>query len=491
MTGPMTTGLRGAAPFAAMAILTGALVPLLPAAGRVLLVAALGLLLTTLLIAFRSKGGRAWHPALMVLTGFAVVSIAWNGVPPTSAALPDLFLLAALGALAYCWAQDSVQVPIPGWLVGAAALLISAQLIAYLAVPEPPVDQPPSFTPTGSALVTLARVELGLLIVPILIGAVASSWRRANLIANLYVASAAVSAAVGVFDAVTGAGIGLSITGVDPEAGRVAGLAIHSNAFALTCAMALPITLLRSAQLHGRGRAVAIGAAGLLLMGILSSGSRVGLLSAVLAVGLMGLLIAKLRGRILAAGLASIVALLLVASLAPAGNSLFSGFDRLGGGGTASGANSQRFDQFRESLDIAIDYPVTGIGFQVIADAHSLPIQFWEAAGFLGVLAMILYISGVFATGFRLMRDRSLPKGIPDFAGALTVSFAVWLVSGLFQNQIADRYIYVPVGLLLGLALAARAWNPKPDRSEPRLAPPGSGQPAASADRAERVPVSS
>jgi O-Antigen ligase len=487
----MTARLRGTAPFAAAAIVTGALVPLLPGTGQLLLVCAAGLGLAVVLIGFRARGGHAWHPALVMLTGLAVVTVTWNGVPPTEAAAPDLFLLAALAVLAYLWAQDSVRVPIPGWLIGAAACLFAAQLIAQLFVPEPPVDQPPSFTPTGSAFVTLARVELGLLIVPILIGAVASSWERAGLLADLFVVSAAVSAVVGIVDSVTGAGIGVSITSVDPEAGRVAGLAIHSNAFALTCAMAVPIALLRAAQLHGLGRVAAVAGAGLLLMGILSSGSRVGLLSAVLAIGLMGLLIAKLRGRILAAGLAAVAALVVVASVAPAGNSLFSGFDRLSGGGTAPGANSQRIDQFRESLDIAIDYPVTGVGFQVIADAHSLPIQFWEAAGFLGVLAMILYVTGVFSTGFRLMRNRALPNGMSDFAGALTISFAVWLISGLFQNQIADRYIYVPVGLLLGLTLAARARTPARELPEPKPALPPTAPPSASPNEAERVPVAS
>jgi hypothetical protein len=489
----MKTRLRGVAPFAAMAVVTGALVPILPVAGKMLLVAVLGLWLATVLIGFRGKSGRAWHPVLLVLTGFAVVSVTWNGVPPTAAALPDLFLLAALGTLAYLWAQDSVEVPIPGWLVAGAAGLFAAQLIAELFVPEPPVDKPPSYTPTGSAFVTLARVELGLLIVPILIGAVATTWKRANLLANLFVVSAVISAAIGTFDSVTGAGIGVSITAVDPEAGRVAGLAIHSNAFALTCAMALPIALLRSAQFRGWGRAAAIGAVGMLLLGILSSGSRVGLFSAILATGLMGLLIAKLRGRVLAAGLAAVAALVVVAAIAPAGNSLFSGFDRLSGGGTAPGANSQRIDQFFESVDIALDYPVTGVGFQVIADAHSLPVQFWEAAGFLGLISIIIYLAGVFGTGFRLMRDRHLPPGIADFAGALTVSVAVWLISGLFQNQVADRYIYVPVGLLLGLTVAARAWRSQQGRSRPApppLPPAPPPRPAAPSER-ERVPVAS
>jgi O-antigen ligase len=484
----MTKRLRGVAPLAGAAVLTGALVPLAPAAGKLTLVAVLGVWLATILIGFHSRGGHAWHPVLMLLTAFAVISVTWNGVPPEDAAAPDLFLLAALAVLGYCWAQNTVQVPIPGWLVAAAGFLLAAQLIAFLVIPDPPADQPPSFTPPGPALVTLARVELAILFVPILIGAVATSWRRASLIADLWVASATISAAVATVDSATGAGIGTSITGFQEE-GRIAGLALHANTFALTCAMTLPVSLLRSAQLRGWGRAAAIAATGVLLLGIVASGSRVGLLSAVLAVGFMGLLIAKLRGRILAAGLAAVVALGLVAALAPSGNSLFSAFDRLGGGGSAAGANTQRFDQFRESVDIALDYPVTGVGFQVIADAHSLPVQFLESAGFLGVVALILYATGAIGTGLRLIRDRSLPRGISDLAGALTASIAVWLISGLAQNQVADRYIYVPVGVLLGLTVAAASAKSRKRRSERRPEPLPRRPPVPRPQPVERVPV--
>jgi hypothetical protein len=89
------------------------------------------------------------------------------------------------------------------------------------------------------------------------------------------------------------------------------------------------------------------------------------------------------------------------------------------------------------------------------------------------------------------MRDRSLPKGVPDFAGALTVSVAVWLISGLFQNQIADRYIYVPVGLLLGLTVAANARRSQTRPSKPKPAPPPVAPPTAPPKSLERVPIGS
>jgi O-antigen ligase len=487
----LTDRVRGVGAVAAAAILTGALVAVLPPAGLLLVAASVGLCLLVALIRFRAGAAdeRTWHPIVMVLTVLAVVTVTWNGLPPSSISAPDLILVVAVLAVGYCWLQGRIQMPLPGWLLGAAAIFLSMQLLdQFFFVPDPPQDPPPSFTPPGPALLTLFRFELAFLIVPIVIGAVASSWRRVNLLANLWLLSAAISAAIATFDGFTGAGIGTSITGVN-GGGRATGLAIHPNTFALTCAMTLPIGLLRAAQLRGLGRIAAIVASGLLASGVLVSGSRVGLVSLVLAVGLTALLIPRLRSRIVVVGLTGIVLMVLVA---PTNNPLLEGIDRLSGGGDSTLANGQRSDQFHESLTIALDHPVTGIGFTVIADAHSLPVQVWETAGLLGIVALVLYSAGVFRTGWRLYREQGLPRGSPQLAGVLTISFAVWLIAGLLQNEIADRYIYVPVGLLLGLGLAAKAIRSQRDRSEPAPAlapPPRELPPAPVPQEVERVPV--
>jgi O-antigen ligase len=449
-----------------------------------------GLCVLVARIRYRAGAGdeRTWHPIVMVLTGLAVITITWNGFPPSSVSAPDLILLVAVLAVGYCWFQGRIQVPLPGWLLAAGLILLASQLLnQFFFVPDPPPDPPPSFTPPGAPLLTMFRFELAFVIVPIVIGAVASSWRRVNLVANLWVLGAAISAAIATVDGVTGAGLGASITGVD-VGGRPAGLAIHPNTFALTCAMTLPIALLRAVQLRGWGRGAAIGAAGLLTMGSLVSGSRVGLVSLVLAIGLTALLIPMLRTRLVVIGLTGVALLVLVA---PTNNPLLEGFNRLSGGGDSSQANGQRSDQFHESLTIALDHPVTGIGFTVVADAHSLPLQFWETAGFLGIAALILYSAGAIRTGRRLYREQGLPRGSPQLAGALTISFAVWLIAGLLQNEIADRYIYLPVGLLLGLGLvASRRSEPGALEQEPAAAPPPA-TPAVVPPAGVRVPVAS
>jgi hypothetical protein len=487
----MADWMRSWVPLAAAGVLIGGLAPLLPVAGLLLVVAALGLGLAAVLINFQSRAGatRAWHPVVMVLTGLAVATITWNGFRSGGTSPPDLLLIAAAVGIAYCWSQGTIQVPLPGWLVGAGVILLASQLLnQFFFVPNPPLDPPPSFTPPGPAIVTMARFELAFLIVPIVIGAVASSWKRVNLLANLWVLSATISAAIGFVDGFTGAGLGASITGVD-VGGRAAGLAIHPNTFALTCSMTLPIALLRAAQLRGLGRAAAIAASCLLSGGVLVSGSRVGLVSLVLAIGFTCMLIPRLRSRIVVIGLTGLVLMVLVA---PSGNPLSEGFDRLSGGGDSSAANGQRSSQFKESLDIALDYPVTGVGFTVIADAHTLPLQFWETAGFLGVLALVLYATGTFRTGWRLYHDRRLPSGGRPLVGALTISFAVWLIAGLLQNEIADRYIFVPVGLLLGLGLAVQAGRSEQNGTQaPPVVLSDPPPPAPAPREAERVPVAS
>ena len=45
----------------------------------------------------------------------------------------------------------------------------------------------------------------------------------------------------------------------------------------------------------------------------------------------------------------------------------------------------------------------------------------------------------------------TLPRIEKMVAGALTASIITWLFVGITHNEIYDRYIYIPFGLLLGL----------------------------------------
>src|SRR5262245_26804729 len=123
----MTDRMRGLAPVALAGILIGGLAPVLPSAGLLVIGAGLVLWLGVILIGYRAKPGaaeRVWHPVVVVLTGLAVFSITWNGFRSGGTSPPDLLLIAALFAVGYCWFQGTIQVPLPGWLLGAAGIMI-------------------------------------------------------------------------------------------------------------------------------------------------------------------------------------------------------------------------------------------------------------------------------------------------------------------------------------------------------------------------------
>jgi hypothetical protein len=53
-------------------------------------------------------------------------------------------------------------------------------------------------------------------------------------------------------------------------------------------------------------------------------------------------------------------------------------------------------------------------------------------------------------------------------AAALIASIAIWLIAGLAQNLIYDRYLYLPIGLLLGLGVSLKRAEAVPaDRPMP------------------------
>jgi hypothetical protein len=472
---------------AAAAVVVGVAAPFLPLIAVFALIFGLGVWLASNLFRFGNPGLFSWHPVLLVVAGIATLTIDWNGLRPGGVAIPDLFLSAALILVVALWLQNRLDVPLPAWLAAAAVGFLASELIAELFVPNPPADPPPSFTPPGSPLATIAKLELAVLVVPMVIGAVASSWRRLDLFASLWVLSACVSAGIAVVDFVTGAKIGASLVPVT-VAERQAGLAIHPNHLALTCAMAIPIALIRAAGLQGRGRMAAIVATSVLGAGVLVSGSRVGLLAAFTAVVLTGLLVSRLRKRIVAAGLASIIVIVAIGAFVPQGQSLFFGFDRLAGTADAANSNEQRGQQLKESFDISLDHPITGVGYGKIIDAHTLPLQYWESGGVVAVFSFLLYTVGSVGSGWRLLQIRGLPEGSTALAGALTASILVWLLAGLGQSPVVDRFIYVPVGLLLGMRLAILE-SRKRVEAVPIEPPPVAVLPSGPPVPGERIPV--
>ena len=84
----------------------------------------------------------------------------------------------------------------------------------------------------------------------------------------------------------------------------------------------------------------------------------------------------------------------------------------------------------------------------------------------------------VFCGGVAAAARRALSGVQRDVAIALAVAMAVWLANGVFDNQLADKYLYVIPGLLVAVSRASRTASVKPlseGDERPRLEGIGEG----------------
>ncbi len=412
-------------------------------------------------VAERAPGG-----PYVAITAAAVGFVCFGGLRFADAitASDVLFLVAAALAGVAALRHRETPVTVPAWLVGAAAGLIAAGLLVELFPPAPPsrilLDRKVSLDELRqlSNLPVLARFLFALAVVPLLIAMAASSGARVRLLVNLWLAAVAVNCVVALAD-YWGAGIGEALTGGDyrthvaGQPDRQPGLTTHPLELSLQSVMALPVVLARLSS--GRGRREALLALlPLLIVGLLLTGSRAGLLGATIGSVLILLLQRRPRWALVSA---TFFLALFAAGAAGVDAPLLQGAERLSGGGTAAVSDDRRtlgWDQ--AGADIS-ERPLLGYGFQFVRSAHSVYLQLLQAGGPLALVAFLLFAAGVLRMAVRLGRGGD-PRGSPAALGqALGVAMLVWLLTGLVQNSIFDRFLYLPAGLLLGLCL----WAPR------------------------------
>jgi hypothetical protein len=153
---------------------------------------------------------------------------------------------------------------------------------------------------------------------------------------------------------------------------------------------------------------------------------------------------------------------------------------RLLGDQAASESTDTRFRVISESLHIALAHPLTGVGFNRIFDSHSAVVQFFQAGGILALASFAFWGFCFGRLGTRLSRDPRVPEPSGQLAAAMVAGLMGWLITGILNPQISERFFYLPCGVLLGLGMAlARlklASEPAAGESDHRAGP---GPPAA------------
>jgi O-antigen ligase len=413
-----------------------------------------------------------------------VFTVTWNGIRVGGGAFGDGFMALALAAVIAYVVAEKRPLPLPPWLLVAAIGFFLAGLLTMIFPPSVAVvqrsvlaqltikleDGIQGLTAIPSNTSELIKYELSLVVPLLVIGATAFTPARCRTLVNAWTAGAIVNGCVGIVDYA-----GLHIAPVPFTDNRSAGLTVQSNYLALTCVLAIPMAMLW----FGRSRRwTAAGVFGViaLLGGVYASGSRAGTVAALLAVAATIVLVPRLRPAlptvVPVAGMAIVAAL----AFTNLGTKVLSQI-RLG-----SSSTSTTFSDDQRTLEAQVAYaqikarPIEGVGFSVIGNAHDLYLELLDAGGVIALGSFLVFVGGLGVSARRSVRG---PLG--DEAIVCSIAVVAWLANGVFDNQLADKYLYVVPGLLWAIArttllLGAPRRAPPPVQPDPSRDPIGVGQ---------------
>lgn len=383
--------------------------------------------------------------ALLLMSG-SMLFMTMNGVRVGgSLAASDVFLILAAAAAVPSLFYRDLRRPfmLPAWLTLPAGALILVGLISMIFLSDSLVS-----------LAGLLRLVAALLLVPFVVGMIGGTQRTIVWLVDLWIISAMINSAVAIGDYALGLGIGESITHVI-SAGRSTGLTTHSNHLGVAMCMTTPLILGRMVVAKTRLQQVfffaALCVAGL---AVLSTGSR-GALVAFGVAALLGTVMLPHEMKrntwrtLLMAGMIGV----LLAGVAFRGQALAS-FERISGGSATVRSDVAESDRQRQNArDQGIHQftisPIIGTGLVHARDAHLIYLQLAASSGLIGLLAFVGFLAGSIGASRRRMRSPDLPLEVRAVVAAAGCSVLVWAILGLVENQIADRYLYVPSGLVV------------------------------------------
>jgi hypothetical protein len=388
-----------------------------------------------------------------------VFTVTWNGIRVAGGALGDGFMALAFAAVLAYVVGEKRPPPLPPWLLVAAIGFVLAGLVSMIFPPSIAVVQRSliaqitiklqdgafGIANAPSDAGELIKYELGFVLIPLMIATVATTRQRCMLLLNLWTAGAIVNAWVGILDFG-----GLHIAPVPFSDNRSAGLTVQSNYLALTCALAIPMAMLWFGRSR-RGTLAGLVGVPLLLGGVYASGSRAGTVGALLAAAATVALVPRLRPGLRYVVPLGGMALVLVLAFTNAGSKILHQL-RLGSPSTSTSfSDSQRSLEAQAAWAQIKARPLQGVGFSVIGNAHDIYLELLDAGGAIALASFLVFVGGLLQSARRAVNGAMSAEGT-----ACAIAIFVWLVNGIFDNQLADKYLYVIPGLLVAIAWTAR-----------------------------------
>lgn len=295
---------------------------------------------------------------------------------------------------------------------------------------------------TNSPTVAALQWFVGLAIVPVIVSNIIVKARRSAVaVAWAFALGAGVSAMFGILDYIGVTSIGPNLTGFEGQ-DRISGLASHVNNFGFAAALAAPIALHMARTRRVGGTVLFL----LLATAAVLSGSRGAQVGILLVLVLVLMFDPRHRtSRLLASIYAGLwlvtLAVLFLSSL----SSTLGSFLRFGADAGASESDQGRLRLMEQGLADWAHSPFFGLGYSVLTGAHSIYIQILAAGGLLLAAGLIYYFFGLFRDLLRLRRAGD------ELAPYLAVLFCAWLSCGVIENVLVERYLYIPVGLVIAM----------------------------------------
>jgi hypothetical protein len=405
--------------------------------------------------------------ALGLLT-LSMLTMTWNGVRlGGSLAFSDVFLLLATAAATPALFDRRLmrQFMLPAWITIPALVISLIGLISMIFLADSLVS-----------LAGLLRLIAAMVLVPAVMGAIGGEQRALPWLVDMWILSAMINSAVAIGDYGLHLGIGERITHVI-SAGRSTGLTSHSNHLGVAMCMTAPLVLGRMVVAKTRVLRVAFFLAlAVVGLSVLSTGSRGALVAYVFGVLIAtAMLPPQIRRQtfkwVFIAGIAGV----LMAGFAFRGQALNSVKRLAGGEGDqtvqtqVAASDSQRKDLRAESLHQFESSPVVGTGLVNARDAHLIYLQLMASIGLAGLTAFLVFLGGSVATSRKVFRDPNLDIEASAIVAAAGASVVVWALLGLVENQLADRYLYVPSGMIIaGLWYRTLTRDEREENIQPR-----------------------
>jgi hypothetical protein len=398
------------------------------------------------------------HAARLSLIA-ASLTASWNATNVGSLQPVDWFLLLATACYVLSFRQETRLPEAPPWLItGSIAVLvvlISHEIapldIGYARGRYELVGYGSQVDGNGAESNLVAGVEwlAAMMLLPILVRELGNGdWRFIRNVGLAFCAGAAVSGTVAMTDLLGFTTVSESLLGYPNSSGRQAGLTSQANNVGVASAMGAPIAVWLVGRRPWIGAALLVG----LASGVVASGSRGGQIGFIMACLVATL--ATPRARRLSPHLFGFASLCIAGAvlILPQYGVALKNLVRIGGGNaSAMESDRGRLELAKQALRDLNHRTFDGVGLQVATEAHSIYLQVAAAGGLILLIGMACYFGGVVRAGWRC---RSENDGL---ALSFAVGILIWLLVGAVENQLTDRFLYLPVGCIAALSAAEAA----------------------------------